>query len=378
MSLEDFHTKALRLVKEAQYPEGATWNRVLQDTIISGLASDKIRAKIIKEGKDVTLARVMEIALLEVSTQKHLDRMQETAKVNYMQYGKGSKSKKYKPRPSGGSGSSVNAEECSGSNVNAGEPKYKGKKPPLPTDICWRCGKARHKKCQICKALESICMDCRIKGHYKKVCMKKSTHLVDVPGSSSDASPIYFDELGEPVYAQTYTVQVNGINKNKHLIQLPVSVNLEKVGKLAEGPCPTVLLKADTGADVNLLNSTTFDWIIDDRSILQPSTLRMETYGSSRVEVLGKFNAYLRWKGKIFRQPFFVTTANSSPNLLSTDACYTLGVVRPCYSVDQTDQSNLQVTHASDLQANLQGLHVVDLQANLQGMMDLQENLQHN
>ena len=56
MSLEDFHTKALRLVKEAEYPEGDTWNRVLRDTIISGLASDKIWAKIIKEGKDVTLA----------------------------------------------------------------------------------------------------------------------------------------------------------------------------------------------------------------------------------------------------------------------------------------------------------------------------------
>ena len=109
--------------------------------------------------------------------------------------------------------------------------------------------------------------------------------------------------------------------------------------KLAEGPCPTVLLKADTGADVNLLNSTTFNWIIGDRLILQPSTLRMETYGSCRVEVLGKFNAFLRWKGKIFRQPFFVTTANLSPNLLSRDACYTLGVVRPCYSVDQTDWS---------------------------------------
>ena len=62
MSLEDFHTKVLRLVKEAKYPEGDTQNRVLRDTIISGLASDKIHAKVIKEGKDVTLARVMEIA----------------------------------------------------------------------------------------------------------------------------------------------------------------------------------------------------------------------------------------------------------------------------------------------------------------------------
>ena len=42
MSLEDFHTKALRLIKEAEYPEGDIQNRVLTDTIISGLASDKI------------------------------------------------------------------------------------------------------------------------------------------------------------------------------------------------------------------------------------------------------------------------------------------------------------------------------------------------
>ena len=133
MILEDFHTKALRLVKEADYPEGNTQNRVLRDTIISGLASDKIHAKVIKEGKDVTLARVMEITRLEVSTQKHINRMQETAKVNYVQYSKGSKKKKGSSRPSGGSSSS-------GGNTT----KLKGnrRKPPLPTDICWRCKKS--------------------------------------------------------------------------------------------------------------------------------------------------------------------------------------------------------------------------------------------
>ena len=72
----------------------------------------------------------------------------------------------------------------------------------------------------------------------------------------------------------------------------------------------------------------------------------MEMYGSSRVEVLGKFYAFLRWKGKIYRQPFYVTTANSSPNLLSRDACYTLGVVRPCYAVE-AEWSNLQAGSAS-------------------------------
>ena len=167
MSLEDFHTKALRLVKEAEYPEGDTQNRVLRDTIISDLASDRICAKIIKEGKDVTLPRVMEIAQLEVSTQRHIDRMQETAKVNYIQHGKGSKKGKSKSSSRGStSGSS------SGSSGKPSRYSGKGKKVPLPIDICWRCGKGRHQKGQPCKAVEAVCRNCSIKRHYEKVCMK--------------------------------------------------------------------------------------------------------------------------------------------------------------------------------------------------------------
>ena len=176
--------------------------------------------------------------------------------------------------------------------------------------------------------MEAVCRSCGTEEHYEKMCMRKSTHLVGVPSSSSDSDPDHFDEFGEPVYVQTCLVHAKEIHKKKHLIQFPISVNLEKVKKPVEGTCPTVLLKADTGADVNLLNSTTFDRIIGDRPILQPSTYKMEAY------VLGKFFAFLRWKGKIYRQLFFMTTDNALPNLLSRDGCYTLGVLKPCYSVE--------------------------------------------
>ena len=65
MTLEDFHTRASHLVNQAGH-EGTTKEKVLRDTIFSGIASDKIRAKIVKEGHEVTLTRVMEIARLEV------------------------------------------------------------------------------------------------------------------------------------------------------------------------------------------------------------------------------------------------------------------------------------------------------------------------
>ena len=247
--------------------------------------------------------------------------------MTYVQYSKGSRKKKGRSGPSGGSSSS------GGNTTKDGKPsnsKGNGRKPPLPTDICWTYGKSQHQKGQPC----NFCRSCGTKGHYKKVCMRKSTHLVGVPSSSSNSDPDYFDELGEPFYVQTHLVYTKEIHKKKHLIQSPISANLEKVRKPAEGPCPTVLLKADTGADVNLLNSTTFDRIIGNRLILQPPTYKMEAYRNSTLDVLGKFFTFLRWKGKIYRQLFFMTTANTSPNLLSRDGCYTLGVLKPCYSVE--------------------------------------------
>ena len=66
----------------------------------------------------------------------------------------------------------------------------------------------------------------------------------------------------------------------------------------------------------------------------------MEAYGNSAVEVLGKFHVFLRWKGRIYRQLFCVTTANASPNLPYRDGCYTLGVLKSCYSVDTSGTSS--------------------------------------
>ena len=62
----------------------------------------------------MTLNQVMEIARLEVSMQQHLDRMQETAIGNYVQYGKSTKSKKKKPQSSAGATSQGQGQKGAG------------------------------------------------------------------------------------------------------------------------------------------------------------------------------------------------------------------------------------------------------------------------
>ena len=126
---------------------------------------------------------------------------------------------------------------------------------------------------------------------------------------------------------------------NKHLIKFPVALeptSLRSKGNNVDSPQSTVLLKADTGADVNLMNRKTFHQLFGDSKVLKPTPIKMENYGNTAVKVLGMFHAFLRWKDKVYRQLFYVTDCDRSPNLLSRDACYILGVLKPCYTVEKT------------------------------------------
>ena len=327
---------------------------MLRDTIISGLASDKIRAKIVKEGHAVTLNWVMEIARQEVSTEQHLERMQETAKVNYIQYGKSTKAKKGKKPQSGAGASGAGASGHRGS-----KPSGKGKKSPFPPDTCYRCGKGRHQKAQDCKAVDTTCRGCGKKGHFEKVCLKGkcSTHSLEAPQASTSTAgggasePLYFDNGGQPVY--TYMVSVPHVNK--HLIKFPIALEhstLRSNRNNAVSPQSTVLLKADTGADVNLMNRKTFNQLFGEaKGVLQPTPIKMENYGNTAVKVLGMFHAFLRWKDKVYKQLFYMTDCDRSFNLLSRDACYILGVLKPCYTVENSSSSTVSASKKGDVVA---------------------------
>ena len=78
---------------------------------------------------------------------------------------------------------------------------------------------------------------------------------------------------------------------NKHLIRFPIAIEptaLRRKGTHVDSSLstPSVLLKADTGADVNLINRKTFDQLFDSK-VLKPTPIRMENYGNLTVKVLG-------------------------------------------------------------------------------------------
>ena len=67
----------------------------------------------------------------------------------------------------------------------------------------------------------------------------------------------------------------------------------------------------------------------------------------------------------MYRQLFYVTNCDKSPNILSHDACYTLGVLKPCYTVEKalplcgnsTDSTNPTKSQAKPIQVGKSFLH---------------------
>ena len=192
-----------------------------------------------------------------------------------------------------------------------------------------------------------MCRGCGKKGHFEKVCLKAkcSTHSLEVPQASSTSAgagagePLYFDNDGQPIFTHMVSVP----HANKHLIKFPISLDYMTLRsrKYVENsdsttPPQTVFFKADTGANVNLMNRQTFNQLFGKAKVLQLTPIRMENYGNSAIKVLGMFHAFLRWKDKVYKQLFYVTDCDRSPNLLSRDACYTLGILKPCYTMENS------------------------------------------
>ena len=92
-----------------------------------------------------------------------------------------------------------------------------------------------------------------------------------------------------------YTYMVSVPHVNKHLIKFPIALDYSTLrgrnkmeystSSTGCSNCSTMLLKADTGADVNLMNRKTFDELFGQaRGVLQLTPIRMENYGNTAVK----------------------------------------------------------------------------------------------
>ena len=93
-----------------------------------------------------------------------------------------------------------------------------------------------------------------------------------------------------------------------------------------------LLVRVDTGADVNCMNEKTFSELFP-KVELSVCPHEIQNFGNSvaDISILGQFRTYLQFRGEKYLNIFIITNANNCPNLLSYGATLRMGVLLPNY-----------------------------------------------
>ena len=104
-----------------------------------------------------------------------------------------------------------------------------------------------------------------------------------------------------------------------------------------------LILQADTGADMNAINKRTFNELFPDVE-LEESTQILQNFDKRLIKPIGSFRCFLRWKGHKYRVKFEVMGIET-PNLLSRETTFLMGILKKCLSVEKTpNEENNQIS----------------------------------
>ena len=303
-----------------------------------GMNSQRARDKAInlmnEEGKQVTVEFLMNhLAVEDGNTQhKFLSQINSSSSVNMIAYdhrqnrGKSNKAK----QPNGRNGAQNKSRVQTSSSTT-----QPSRKPPGMESKCMRCGKPEHQQGQKCAAKNAKCKECHKIGHFYKVCQsKKKTRRANLAQATLQAEQdTHIDENGvrqpnPPMVNMLKVVNHIGTTsgtQEKHL-KFPIDVN-------PRGPYKDhLVVRADTGADVNCMNEKTFRRLFP-KVKLSVCPYEIQNFGNltADISILGQFCTYLQFRGEKYLNTFIVTNANDCPNLLSHGATFRMGVLLPNY-----------------------------------------------
>ena len=344
-TLNEWLTYVYNLVESCNY--GDSSERIIRDVLIIGCNSDKAKDKIVRQGERIKLQEVIEILQLEDSTRQTLSETTSTMqKIHYASYekkkGTGKKQKFQSNSNMSSSSSSGQKQDSTGSQK-----------------LCYRCKKSytkRHEK--VCKALKAKCNACGIEGHFEVACKKsgnfpqKSFSKFQKQGSTGRmniASAVeepalqadFFDEKGLLKEYLPKSMHVLSGTSNDKPIMIEFGCGLTPLSFDRK-----LTLQADTGADANAINKKTFNEVFPDVE-LEESTYVLQNFDKRLMKPIGSFRCFLRWKGHKYRVKFEVMGIDT-PNLLSRETTFLMGILKKCLSVEKTpNEPNNQISLTS-------------------------------
>ena len=281
MTSGEFHSHILKIVKRCQFPNQEAEERAVRDAIFMGMNSPRARDKAInlmnEEGKQVTVEFLLNhLAVEDGNTQhKFLSQLDSNSSVNMIAYDRRqNRGKSNRVKQPNGRNGAQNKTRVQTSSSTA----QPSRKPPGMEGKCMRCGKPEHQQGEKCAAKNAKCKECHKIGHFYKVCQskkrdKKEANLAQAT-LQAEQDTYYNPQAKQNTYYNDFT-GFGLSNANPHN---PPMVNMLRIvnhiGTTSgsqgnhlkfpndvdpRGSCKNhLILRVDTGADVNCMNEKTF------------------------------------------------------------------------------------------------------------------------
>ena len=353
MTSGEFHSHILKIVKRCQFPCQKAEERAIRDAIFMGMNSQRARDKAInlmnEEEKEVTVEFLMNhLAVEDGNTQhKFLSQINSNSSVNFAAHKhRQNRGKSNRPKCTSGKNEVQNK-----SRVQTSSSTYQpSRKPPGMEGKCMRCGKPEHQPGQKCMAKNAKCKDCHKIGHFYKVCQsKKKTTRANLSQIASQAEQdTYFNDFtgyglpdsnppnqrNPPMVDMLKIVNHIGTTSGSQEKHLKFPINVDPRGPYKHH----IVVRVDTGADVNCMNEKTFKKLFPEASVCPHE---IQNFGNSiaDISILGQFRTYLQFRGEKYLNTFIVTNTNDWPNLLSHGATFRMGVLLPNFPEENVVKS---------------------------------------
>ena len=221
-----------------------------------------------------------------------------------------------------------------------------------------RCGEQEHQPGQRCSAKNAKCKACHKIGHFHCICQskKKSKPRDNIAQSPQDDGDYHIDEnrVRQPNLPRVNMLKVvNHIEANREKFNEGKHLKLPRVSHPKDPYNHHLVVRVDTGTDVNCMNEKTFSEMFPD---IQLSVCPHEIFGNSvaDISILGQFHSYLEFRDEKYQNTFIVTNVNDCPNLLSHGATFRMGVFIPNYTQNMVVQGE-NVPHFSKMSGDKSG-----------------------
>ena len=151
-----------------------------------------------------------------------------------------------------------------------------------------------------------------------------------------DISDTHIDELGtrQPNPPRVSMIKViNHIEANRGKFNEGKHIKFPIASHLIRPYNHHIIMRVDTGANVNCVNETTFNELFPEVQ-LSVCAHKIQNVGNSStdISILGQFCMDLLFKGEKYLNTFIVTNANDCPNIFSYSVTFRMGVHLPNYT----------------------------------------------